>query len=272
MLRPKLDPTRANRITASMAPYILCGDTIRLQNFFLRLIGDDRYVEDDFSTTWLAHYGLAVEPLALDWHEKKTSHALTRRQEQVFHPTRSFVSATLDAWRAFDNTVLDVKCVNSYRSIDDTVNFYAPQVVVQMDCAGADHCALLIVHGGAEPIECPIFINQDYSAAVWNAIDRFWHCVETFTPPVELQFKRIVPPEQWRSVDLDKDADLPNWADEMAGLLFGWDITEATAQHHEMLKSEIKKLLPDDVGRVASGQIMISRTRSNAVTIRRRKA
>ena len=265
-----LDPTRRERITASMAPQLMAGDAMVLQRLFLRAIGDPRYEDDGFSSSWIARYGLAVEPLALDWHEEKTGHELTLRGEQVFHPCRPYVSATLDAYRPHDSTVLDVKCINAHRDIDDAVAYYCPQLVVQKECARAERAALLIVRGGAAPQEVAAEWDGPYQAAVWDAIDRFWQCVENLTPPVPLQFPRVVPPEQWRSIDLDRVADQPNWAGQMRELLISWDDTETGAKAHEAAKEAIKKLLPDDCGRLTFSCYAIARSKSNAVSIKRR--
>jgi len=253
-----------------MAPLLMSGDPAALQRLFLRAIGDPRYVPDDFEDSWAAAYGMHIEPLALDWHAQKTGVALVDRGVQLFHPTRPFVSCTLDARRPSDNTVIDCKAINAFRDLDDAVAYYTPQAVVQLECAHAAKAALLIVKGGGEPQELPVFIADDYRMLVWKTIDAFWECIETLTPPVPLNFPRIVAPEEFTRIDLDGDdyGQLPNWAPEMRALLESFGETQATAKEHEEIKAAIKKLFPDDCGRLHYAGFAITRAKNNAVTIR----
>lgn len=263
-----LDPTRAERITASMAPALMSGNAEKLQNLFLRAIGDPRYEPDDFENSWAAAFGLHNEPFVLDWHAKKIGEPLIDRGTQYFHPTRKWVSATLDARRASDNCVIDVKCVNAWIDIDTVIAYYAPQMVIQQECAKSDKAALLIMKGNSEPQEWEMFIEDEYRAVMWQTIERFWECVETLTEPFPLHFPRVVPPEQWRRIDLDRDTDQPNWAEEMRDLLNAFGGTEEVAKTHETIKTKIKRIFPDDCGRLAYANFAITRAKNNAVTIR----
>jgi hypothetical protein len=268
--QPALDPSRADRFTASMAPRLMAGDHAYIQRFFLRATGDPRYTPGDFEDSWLSAYGMAIEPVALEYYATKHGVEFTGRGEQVFHPTREFVSATLDA--RLKGRVVDVKAtVDPTKSVDETVAFYTPQIIVQEECAGADGGDILIVRCGAEPMLCPVYIDPLYRDEVWAAIDRFWHCVETLTPPFPLQFPKLVPPEKWRKIDLDSDTDLPNWAEDMRTLLGVWSATESDFKAHEEIKVAIKKILPDDCGKLNYSGLVISRARNNAVSIKRAK-
>jgi hypothetical protein len=269
---PELDPTRFLRFTASLAPKLMQGDRDDLQQLFLRATGDPRYQRDPFDGSWLARYGMAIEPIALDYHAEKTGVDYVDRGVQVFHPTRDFVSATLDARKMPGNVVTNVKCiVDPRKTIDDALAYYTPQLIVEQECAQADDAALLVVKGGGEPQEVAVYIDEDYRALVWRSIDRFWHCVETLTPPVPLYFPRVVPPEKWRTIDLDNDEQAPNWCETMRQLLNEWSVTEPQARAHEAIKVEIKSIFPDDCGRLLAGPFTVVRARNNAVSIKLRK-
>jgi len=269
---PPLDPTRRFRITASMIPILMNGDHDAIQNMYLGVLGDPAYQPGGFSETWTACVAQYLEPFVLDWHQQQTGLPITERGVQYFHPTRPFVSCTLDGWRASDNAVIDCKVTNGFRDYDDTVAYYTGQLICQMECKQADNAALVICRGGAEPVEMPVLIDEGYREAVWMAVDEFWHCVETFTPPVPLHFPRIVPPEKWRKLDLDHDRDLPNWSGEVRELLTAWDTTHEIALTHERIKTNIKSLIPDDVGEVLCSSFAIRRDRRNALAIRLRKS
>jgi len=263
-----LDKTRARRFTASMAPRLMSGNHDDIQRMFLRAIDDPRYEADEFESSWAARYGLALEPVVLDWHQEKTGEPLIERGCQYFHPKREWCSCTLDAYRERDRCIVECKCVNHFRDLDEVESYYIPQLAIQQECRQADNVALLVCRGGAEPTELHPYIEPHYRALMWETIVRFWDCVLSLTPPCELKFKRIVPPERWKHIDLDHDDNPPNWSGEMRELLSAWDTTRETAQTHERCKQHIKSLVADDVGEITCGVYRIKRDRRNALTIR----
>ena len=267
MLSPAQLALREGKITASFLPALMAGDDAAIHDKWLELIGDPSWQPKNLSADWPVQFGAFIEPFALDWHERKHQHALTRRGEVITHPQRNFVTATLDAYRASDQTVLEVKACGAWRPLDEIISFYIPQVAAQRSCCGCANASLLIVHGSAEPTEIPLIIDPEYEARLWQRVDAFQRCVETLTPPVT--FPPLVPPEQWRTVDLDRDAAQHNWAPPLIAQLDTWDATHEAAIANEAAKKEAKALLPDDVGRVLFSGIVMSRNRAKAVTIKR---
>lgn len=106
--------------------------------------------------------GEIMEKPVIDHHQDKTGERFTERGVFVPHPSRELVSATLDAYREFDDTVIDAKVCNNFQTLDDIIEFYSPQIVVQMSCRGAARGALLIMHGLAETREYPVSFNEAY--------------------------------------------------------------------------------------------------------------
>jgi hypothetical protein len=263
-LGPPLNPLRAEKITASFLNALMAGDNTAILNKWRELVGDPTYQPDDLTDSWPAQLGLYLEPFVIAWHERKTSRALTRRGEFVQHPDLPYISCTLDAWREDDATALDVKVTGSWMILDEVIARYTPQMICQVRCTGAAAGALLIVHGGAEPREFAVDIDPGFEALLWQRAAQFWRCVETFTPPVPLP--RLVPPEKWRSVDLDRET--PNWRAEMVAALEIWRETKTQAARFEDAKLVVKDLLPDDVGRCDYAGLSVRRARNNAVTIR----
>jgi len=261
---------REGKITASFAPQLMDGDTHKIYNKWLELIGDPSWKPEDMTDNFPAFHGTVMEPHVLDWHQRTSGHALIRRGEVVQHPTRPYVCATLDAYREADQCVIDCKCPGAWMTLARVEAYYTAQMIVQRACVGAANAALLISHGGATPIELPMTIDADYESLVWQRIDAFQRCVETLTEPVELP--PAPPPPPWRTIDLDRDCASLNWGAEMVGNLITWENTRDVAVEHETAKEEIKKLLPDDVGHVTFGATVIVRSRNRAVHIRRGKS
>ena len=248
----------------------MIGDEARIHEEWLRLIGDPEWTPPDFSNNWPVRFGEFVETFALDWHEQKTQKELTKRGASMQHPTRPYVACTLDAYRPFDDTVIDCKTSGSYRPLDEILAHYTPQLIVQRACVGAERAALLVVHGSAEPVELEIHLDAAYEAVVWQRVDEFWQCVQDMRPPVPLP--TITPPDKWRTINLELERDAHNWAGDMIQQLVVWDATHDDAKKFEEAAKLAKQLLPEDVGRVLCGAVTITRARNRAVTIRRAKA
>jgi hypothetical protein len=260
---------RKGRVPASFIPALMAGDGPRILNEFYRIVGSSEYVPEDLSNRWDVYRGEFSEQPILNWHERKTA-PITRRGEQFDHPTLTYVICTLDGYREADDCVLDVKATNGFQPLDEFNATYAGQLLIQREALGCAKAALLIEHGAAEPVELPLFVDDEFSARVHQRIEAFWQCCETLTPPVHFDRKRIVPPEQWRTIDLDAEGDKPNWAGAIEPLLVVWLETEESHRTCEETKASIKRLLPDDVGKLFGGGVSISRNRAGAVSIKRR--
>lgn len=263
---------REGKITASFAPQLMAGDIPAIHNKWLELIGDPSWQPEDLSDNWPVQFGSFIEGFALDWHERRTQYALTRRGEVVQHPILPHVACTLDGFREFDQCAIDCKCVGHWRKLDEVLAFYQPQLILQRACVRSINCALLIVHGGAAPVEYSVTIDPDYEVMVWQRIDQFWRCVQLLIPPVEgMKLPPLTPPEQWRTIDLDQPDQLVayNWAPDMKLQLGTWDATHDAAQRNETARDEIKKLLPEDAGKLSCGGLTVTRNRARAVSIKR---
>jgi len=265
MLSEEIKQLRKFKFTASMAPALMSDKPEYLLELWQRAIGEIGEPE----TTWPMKLGSHCEPLILDHHQEKTGRAITERGTFVAHPTIPDVSATLDGYRAVDDCVLDAKCSGSWMTIEKIINFYAPQIVVQKSCRGAAKGALLIMHGTAEPREYPVEVNAEYETELWKRIAQFQEHVELMTRPVPLP--EVVPQERWRSISLDvSERDRwPNWGEDMLEHLQNWADHKDSADAFTAASSAVKKLLPDDVGRLKAPGVEVLRNRASALTIRR---
>lgn len=250
---------RDGKITASFLPALMAGDSDRILNEWRRLCGDPLYAEPDFSDNWPVEFGSFIEEFALDWQERKTCRALTRRREVVNHPTKPYVCCTLDAYRPDDAFVLDVKALGAYRKLDEACAYYAPQMVIQKACLSARGAALLIVHGGAEPVEHLIEVTPEYEAQVWERVDWFWSCVESLTVPVAVA--PITAP-----VAAVKEYDMREsnaWANEAAV----WIDNHAASKRFTASEKEIKALVPADAVRCFGHSIVCKRDKAGRLSI-----
>jgi predicted phage-related endonuclease len=251
---------REGHIGASFVPWLMAGDEKRMVAEWMRLVEHPDYVREDLSREWGPSFGGYVEPFALDWHEAKTGHALTRRGEWVEHPQFPYIGCTLDSYREADHCVLDCKVLSRWSNLDEQRAFYTPQLVVQTRSVRAQLAALLVVYGGEEPQEYPAGWDQDYERAVWERVQWFWGRVETLEPPCEL-------PAVKGSVPAVKAYDMSSsnaWAAQAGAWLGNKD---AAGQFASSAK-ELKGLTPPDAVRAYGHGIQVSRSKAGALTIR----
>ncbi len=251
---------RDGKVTASFLPPLMAGDETKIMSEWKRLVGDPSYAPENLDDIWPVQFGSWVEPFALDWHQRKTGRVLARRGEVVTHPTRPYVCCTLDAFRPDDGCVIDVKALGAYRKLDEACAYYTPQMVVQRDCVGGNGAALLIVHGGAEPVEHPIDIPDDYAAAVWQRIEWFWGCVQSLTEPVSVAAVAapVVPVKTYDFTGNNL------WSDHAAT----WLATKDHAKKFDGAVKGLKEIIPADAVKAHGHGIQANRSKSGAITIK----
>jgi predicted phage-related endonuclease len=251
---------RENKVTASFAPKLMSGDEAAILNEWRGLVGDPAYQPLDLSDAWAPMFGSYIEPFALDWHQRKTARPITRRGESVTHPSRPYVAATLDGYRPDDATVIDCKAPGAYRKLDDVTAYYTAQMIVQRRCVDADSAALLIVHGGAEPVEVPITWDADYEAELWRRVDAFWQCVLDLRPPFSVP-PAPPPVRAERVYDMNSSN---SWAVQAAA----WLATYPAKREADAAEKALKALVPDDAAKCHGARVVITRNRAGSLSLR----
>lgn len=262
MLSPDQVKNRDAKIGASFLPALMSGNEDRILNEWQRIVGDPSYVKEDLSDVWAVQLGSFLEPFALDWHERKTGMKIQSRGVWFAHPQRPYIGCHLDGYRTDDDRVIDCKVIGQWRKLDEVVSYYTPQMIAQQMCAGATSAALLVVHGGTEPVEVPVTWSQDYEALVWQRVDEFWKCVEDLTPPIfrEAASAPIVPVKTY---DMTGNNE---WASDAVA----WITTRKAAKDNAAADKAIKALVPADAVKCSGHGISVSRAKSGALTIRER--
>jgi hypothetical protein len=251
-------------VPASFVPALMAGDEERIMRQFQIVMGEAQ--EEDLSHVWDVQRGVALEPAILDWHQRKSGYAITRRGESVTHPTRPYVSATLDGMQTALSLIIDAKAPGRWRKVPDVVAYYTPQMVVQKACVGVEAAALLVSSGGDEPELHILEWTPEYEAAVWERIDWFWSCVQRFTPPFAVApIAAPVPVDQWRTVDMTASNE---WGDAAGS----WLLHAASAKAFEAAAKAIKGMVETDVGTATGHGITVTRAKNGALTIKAAKA
>ena len=260
MLTEEQKRLREGKLGASFVPYLMAGDEAKIRREWMRLVDHPDYVEEDLSGVWAPSFGAYVEPFALDWHERKTGHALTLRGHWVQHSEYPWLGATLDAWREHDSTVVDCKAPLKWSKLDDVRAFYVGQLVVQRACINAERAALLVVHGGDEPVEFAATWDAEYEAQVWERVHWFWGRVESLQPPCRLP--RVQGPvPAIRTVDMTGNN---MWAAYAANWLGNKDAADCFNRAAKTLK----ELIEPDVQKAFGHGICASRSKAGAISIK----
>jgi hypothetical protein len=260
MLPEKLALRR--EIGASDTPVIMWDDAERLNELFEIKTGLRE--PPDLSDNYDVYRGNVMEGPDLDWYERKLGYKLTERGRVVYSEQFKFLSATLDGYDPKRDAVIEYK--NTRADLDWVKAYYTAQVEAQKHCRGCANGILLISRFGSEPFEIEIDAGDDYRRELFTRVPAFMLCVETVTRPVPLE--RLVPPEEWRSVNLDVDA-LDNWGAEMIEKLQVWDQTKEMSDVHAEAADDIKALTPCDVGRLRFRHLSITRNRRGSLSIKR---
>jgi len=252
---------KRGEIGASDVPTIVNGTAEQLNAKWRQLVGLDP--PPDLSNNWAVQQGTYMEPFILDWHQRKLGYELTERGEVLRHPVLDYLTCTLDAYDLTRDAVIDAKC--TAWSADWAKQFYAPQLLVQRACRGADGAIMLISVGGREPEEIEIEYDPDYYRQVIERITSFKLCMETMTEPSPLP--PLIAPEKMRTIDIVTD-ETPNWRDEMIGHLLIWNETRDAARAHDDAAAAAKALVPIDVGKILCDDIVIKRNKKGHLAIR----
>ena len=153
------------------------------------------------------------------------------------------------------------------------IDYYRPQVVLQMHCRPAARGWLVVQQGNSAPQLYEIERDEVYEAGVLDVLSQFHGYVARREPPSPAPAPPV-PPDRWRTIDLNADdgGQPPNWVPAIKSALDVWAASRQTHGIHEQAKKDVKLFLPDDMGRVSYGAISIKRARNGAVTIEEKAA
>src|SRR4051812_35122810 len=256
---------KAFKLSASMMPILMHADEDKILQLYREEIGES----EREPPTYAMNLGAYVEPFILDVYQERIGQPVTRRGEQVDHPTVPDFIVTLDGYRPDIDAVIESKFLSPFQSKAEFVPYYYPQVLAQMRTVGSARGILLVGRGTNEPVEYEIVPDADYETEMWRRVEAFRICLRTFTPPSPM--KRVVPPDQWRTVDLTR-GEIPNWGAVLLPTLQIYEETREAANIHEQTGRDARALVPDDVSLVIAETHKLSRNKHGAVAIRRVRA
>lgn len=258
---------RRGYIGASDANVILSGDAAKVHALWQVKRGDAE--PEDLSDVLAVQMGTWTEELNLYWYARQTGHVVAGRRSKLVHPTAPYVRATLDGRTVLPSgqrVIVEAKHVGPFSySKEKTAERYAPQLAVQMACAGAEIAHLSIFSGNSVWELAAVERDPLYEDQVMAALAVFWRHVKDGTPPVDLPAPKVLyPVELLRKVDLStNNAWVASEEDYLAN--------EQAASLFESAKATLKGLVEDDVGEAKGRRLKVSRSKNGALRFSRVK-
>lgn len=279
---------RRNFVGGSESEAVCSGDPAKMQAVYLEKIGEVVSAENG---TWTRFVQDRMEHAALDWIEEygcKDARGImvippgpiTRRGEQPTASLHPFIGCTLDGWLTTVEGPSNVKRLNRWTgkkqgqtAIEWAVEKYTVSTMHECIACDALYGYLILVIDEAEPVAVRVDVDPWVAEEMVARLTDFWKCVEERTPPEGTAVPFVAPKieiAQLRRLDLlnPKDALANNWSPDFIDLAHTFANTEGAHKAHMACRDDIKRLLPDDVANVDYGRFHVSRSKSNAITMK----
>jgi hypothetical protein len=184
LLTPEQLAARAGKLTASAVGALMNGPGSKITALWRELIGDPGYCRENLSGVWPIALGEATEALNIDWYERKTGNAVTRRGEVVIHPQRPWAACTLDGWVAALACPIECKHVGGREPFVRILERYRPQMHWQMAVTRSVTCVFSVIEAANPPRVVMVECDDGYMAELMARAEAFMACVDSLTPPL----------------------------------------------------------------------------------------
>ena len=216
---------------------------------------------EDLSQNLIVQLGTVTEELNRRWYERNTGHVIKDVQRQVKHQAIKWMAATLDGRVDPGGAVFEAKFMLPWTfSEEAAAEKHMAQLQHNMWVTNARSAVLSIITGGGKWVELTVHADPLYQHLLITAEKKFWRCVQDGETP---QLFGVEPPrprlEAVRMVDMSASN---SWAD-FAGT---FRRTRAAHQEHELVKADLKKLVPEDAKEASGHGLRAKRSKSGAIS------
>jgi hypothetical protein len=262
-LTPAQKAARRRYIGGSDANIIMSGDEEKLLRLWRVKRGEDE--SEDLSDVLQVQLGTWTEPFNRAWYERRFSCVLERAGVQLADLDHPYRAVTLDGLRRLPEgswRVVEFKHVMQFWKRDDVLAKYMPQAHHSMLVAGCETCDLSVLFGNTSHEVFTIGFDADYGAALAEAEDLFWDCVQSGRPPVAVQVDQpAIPVDQMRVVDMTGNNAWASWG-------AAWLANRKAAKEFETGAKMLKELVEADVREAYGYGVKATRAKNGAITIR----
>lgn len=249
-------------IGGSDANIILSGDSARIRALWEEKLG--RREPEDLTWVLPVQMGSATEDLNAAFYTHATGRQVSNRNHSVTREDRPFMRCELDGMTytaAGDDAVFEAKHVNAFSTIEDVVQRYMSQLHHNMHVARVRHAVLSVFIGTQKHEIFEVEMDDFYLAALLDAEQAFWRCVETETVPEGCE--PPAPPVAFKEL---REVDFSG-SNEWASNALDWLANRDAAKTFEKAGKELKALVERDVGKATGHGVMIKRNKAGSLTI-----
>ena len=216
---------------------------------------------EDLSANLIVQLGTVTEALNRHWYERHSGHVVNDVQRRVVHPVKRWMAATLDGLVKETGAVFEAKFMLPWSfSEEAAADKHMAQLQHNMWVTNARLAVLSIITGGGKWVELTVHADPLYQHLLITAERKFWRCVQNGETP---QLFGIEPPrprlEAVRVVDMSASN---SWAEFAAT----YKRTRAAHQVHELIKTDLKKLVPEDAREASGHGLRAKRSKSGAIS------
>lgn len=215
----------------------------------------------DFSDNLIVQLGSVTEDLNRSWYQRASGQTIADIQKRVRHPVHHWMAATLDGIVAETGAVFEAKFMLPWAFTEEAAaDKHMAQLQHNMWVVAARSAVLSIITGGGKWVELTLHADPLYQHLLLTAEKKFWRCVQSGEPPVLFN---IEPPRPRLAAVKVVDMTASNlWADCAAIYLR----TRVAHGEHELVKAELKKLMPEDAKEAIGHGLRAKRAKSGAIS------
>ncbi|MBR0829836.1 YqaJ viral recombinase family protein [Bradyrhizobium manausense] len=239
---------------------IIMGDD---QDALIRLWREKRgeLAPQDFSQNLIVQLGSVTEELNRSWYQRSSGQTVIDIQKRVRHPVHSWMAATLDGMVAQTGAVFEAKFMLPWAFTEEAAaDKHMAQLQHNMWVVASRAAVLSIITGGGKWVEITVHADPLYQHLLLTAEKKFWRCVQSGEPP--LLFGIETPRPRLAAIKVVDMTASNLWAECAATYLR----TRAAHGEHELAKTELKKLLPEDAKEAFGHGIRAKRSKAGAIS------
>jgi predicted phage-related endonuclease len=254
----KAHPDRRTFIGGSDARIIMGDDQDKLVRLWREKRGE--IAPQDLSQELIVQLGTITEDLNRSWYERNSGHTVEDVQRKVRHPVHKWMGATIDGRVEQTGAVFEAKFMLPWNfSEEAAADKHMAQLQHNMWVIAARSAVLSIITGGGKWVEMTVSADPLYQHLLLTAEKKFWRCVQTGEPPALFNIETPRPrPKAIKIVDMTASN---SWAELAATYLQ----TREAHGDHELAKTELKKLVPEDAKEAVGHGIKAKRSKSGAI-------
>jgi predicted phage-related endonuclease len=233
------------------------------ETYLLRLWREKRgeVQPEDLSDNLIVQLGSVTEELNRHWYERNTGQVVTAVQQQVFHPVKRWMAATLDGKIEATGAVFEAKFMLPWTFSEEAAAAkHMAQLQHNMWVTASRTAVLSIITGGGKWVEMSVDADPLYQHLLLTAEKKFWRCVISGEEP---RLFGVEPPrprlQAVRIVDMSASN---SWAEFAAA----FRRTRPAFVEHEAAKADLKKLVPEDAKEAIGHGLRAKRSKSGAVS------